>query len=62
MRGLVGLSIRKHTYRDKEGYLISGKNPRGQHLSIFATSLKSAMHIKAKALRGEDINSVDFAE
>lgn len=58
----MGLSIRKKTYRDKEGYVISGKNPRGQHVSIFTTSLRSAMHIKVKQQRGEDINLIDFSE
>jgi len=54
------LCIRPKVYRDLPGFLIYGRNTRGQSIRIFTTTLASAQHIKAKVTRGEQTTVDDF--
>jgi len=54
------ISIREHTYRGKDGFLICGKNARGTKVSIFTVTRSSAERIKEKVKRFENITVKDF--
>lgn len=57
------ISVRRTTYRDQPGWLISGRPPGqsgGWPVSIFTTTESSARHIAAKVKRGERVESPDF--
>jgi len=50
----VRVQVRKSTYRGKTGYLVSGRNARGQRISIFATTETEARRIAAAEKAGEE--------
>lgn len=58
--GKARLSIRAVTYRDKPGFSVTGKDPRGRQVRIFTATRASANQIKAKIARGEDTTVADF--
>jgi hypothetical protein len=52
--------IRPKVYRGKEGFLVSGTNTGGQHVSIHTYSRASADLIKAKLARDEMLEAPDY--
>lgn len=56
------VQVRPGTYRDEPGFKISGTDPRGRRVSIFARTRESAEHIRTKVLAGQDIDVADFAD
>ena len=54
------LTIRPKAYRGVDGFLISGTNTAGQHVSIHTYSRASADLIKAKLARDEMIEAPDY--
>ena len=50
------MSVRKHTYHGKAGYLISGTDAFGRHPSIFARTKSEAMRIRNAVKVGRDFS------
>lgn len=56
----MALQIRKHTYRDRDGFLICGKDLKGRSLRIFTETRASAEVIRQKKRAGKEIVLEDF--
>lgn len=56
----MAIQIRKSTYRDRKGFLISGTDPKGRRVKIFAEQRAVAERIRAKVKAGGDIHTEDF--
>ena len=54
------LKIKKTKYRGEDGYLIYGKGPSGWPIRIFTRTFASAIHIRNKKNKGEEIDPKDF--
>lgn len=55
------LSIRRKTYRGKEGYSIMGTDKRGRHVSVFTTDARQAKVIRDR-LNADPNYEITFRE
>ncbi len=55
------MRITRKTYRGTEGYLVSGRTPEGQRVSIFAARRVTAEHIRNQKRAGLQVTLSDWA-
>jgi hypothetical protein len=54
------ISVRRSVYRNKNGFIVTGRDDQGRHISIFAETYEVAQHIADKVRRGEQTTVADF--
>ena len=53
-RSTTHISVRRHTYHGQSGFLISGKDQYGRHVSIFSRSQSEAIRMRDAIKAGQE--------
>lgn len=54
------LRILAHTYRNRPGYLITGRDTKGRSCRVFVSTRPIAEKVRAKIRAGDEITTADF--